>query len=140
MYSLNLSLRNTQGLYVFTSLKLKKKKIIIRLICMKFPKKIWNLDLKGASRNLQCNLHLFLDNIEPRTENKKLKFRKNCFENVVSDWATNYLICPNMSTFVTQYFFSFLIFTNSVFSFLKLFFQSHFMNKINHFLTNLRLQ
>ena len=34
-------------------------------------KKIWNLDLKGALRNLRRNLHLFLENIEHRTENKK---------------------------------------------------------------------
>ena len=69
MYSLNLSLKNTQGLYGFSKLKQKNKKII-RLILIELSKKIRNLDLKGALLNLRRNLQLFLENIEPRTENK----------------------------------------------------------------------
>ena len=80
MYSLNLSLENTQGLYVFGKLKIKRKKNYKTNLNWIF-KKIRKLVL-----NLRRNLHLFLDNMEPRTE--------NCFENVASDWAKNDLICP----------------------------------------------
>ena len=67
---------------------------MIRLIWIEFSKIIWNLDLKGALRNMRCNLHLFLGNIEPRTENQNWNLEKKWFENVVSDWAKNDLLCP----------------------------------------------
>ena len=52
-------------------LKLKMKKKIIKLTWIEISIKIWNFDLKGALRNFRRNLHLFLENIEPRTENKE---------------------------------------------------------------------
>ena len=60
---------------------------------MKFQKKIFNLDLKGALRNLQRNSHLFLENIEPRTKNFKKKIKKKYgFAEKLSDWAKYDLI------------------------------------------------
>ena len=53
----------------FWNLKMKNKKNDKTNLNWIFIK-IWNLDLKGALRNLRRNLHLFLENIEPRTENK----------------------------------------------------------------------
>ena len=50
----------------------KEKEIIFQ--------KISNLDLKGALRNLQHKLHLFLENIEPRTENKNSSLGKAVFK------------------------------------------------------------
>ena len=42
------------------------------------------------------NLHMFLDILELRIENKKLIFRENCFENVVSDvWKKNVFVSTN---------------------------------------------
>ena len=35
--------------------------------------------------NLWRNLHMFLDTMEPRTENKKSSLDKNCFDNEGSD-------------------------------------------------------
>ena len=74
-------------------------------------KKILNLDLNGAIRNLRRNLHLFLDNVASRTENKNLGLGKT----VRIMWS---LIGRKMAwyvhnisfTFVRQYFFSYLIF------------------------------
>ena len=35
--------------------------------------------------NLWRNLRMFLDTMEPRAENKKIKFRPNCFGDMGSD-------------------------------------------------------
>ena len=37
---------------------------------------------------------MFLDILEFIVENKKQLFRKNCFENVVSDLKEEWLMCP----------------------------------------------
>ena len=44
--------------------------------------------------NLWRNLHMFLDTMEPRTENKNLSLETNCFDNLDSDMLNNCLNCP----------------------------------------------
>ena len=41
------------------------------------------MDLKGLLRRLRRNLHLFLDNIEPKTENKN----KSLVKTVLKIWS-----------------------------------------------------
>ena len=70
-----MSLKNAKGLYFLKALNEKQK--IKRLICIEFKKK--NSDYwtsRGPLRNLRHNLHLFLDNIEPRKEKKNLSLGK----------------------------------------------------------------
>ena len=40
---------------------------------------------KNGGKFLFCKLHMFLNLMEPRVKNKKIKFRKNGFANMVSD-------------------------------------------------------
>ena len=44
--------------------------------------------------NLWRNLLMFLDIMEPRTENKNSSLEKNCFDNVGPDMWNKYLNCP----------------------------------------------
>ena len=44
--------------------------------------------------NLWRNLQMFLDTMEPRTENKNSSLEINCFDNVGSDMWNNCLNCP----------------------------------------------
>ena len=44
--------------------------------------------------NLLRNLHMFLDTMEPRTENKNSSLEKNCYDNVSSGLWNNCLNCP----------------------------------------------
>ena len=53
-----------------------KNKKIIRLILIEISKKSEILTLRGRYAYLRRNLHLFLENIEPRTEHKNLKLGK----------------------------------------------------------------
>ena len=46
-----------------------------------------------ALHNLWRNLHMFLEILELRVENKKKSLEKICFDNVVSDVWQNDLIC-----------------------------------------------
>ena len=43
---------------------------------------------------LWCNLQMFLDTMEPITENKHSSLEKNCFDNVGSDMWNNCQNCP----------------------------------------------
>ena len=47
-----------------------------------------------ALRNFKLKLHIFLDIFELRNERRRKKFRKNCFDNVVSDLQKNCFMCP----------------------------------------------
>ena len=78
-YSLNFFFKYTRAIH-FWKLKMKNKKIYETNLNWNL-KQIWNSDL-----------HLFLENIEPRTE-PNVKIRINIFWNMVSNWEKYDLIC-----------------------------------------------